>query len=292
MAGGPLPNEFEEFLRYLSKNLRRAPGTIRCRRAALASLARYLDSIDVEPREASERDLLAWQEQLGMADGTVQNYTVAVRMVYKWMASRRSGRLLDEDPADELPGIRVVPTPGQPISGEDLELALLSAEHVPHLRTWMLLEASTGIRPCQIASLTKHRVRYTGGRVVLTVTGKGRTMSVVGGPVVARDLRQWTSGAQGPLWFNQHGSPVRAANITDQVNRHLSSLGIDVTSHGLRRWFAENAYRISGKNIRTVQELLGHASPVTTALYIPPEETGAADVADGVSQLLPLRRAQ
>lgn len=37
--------------------------------------------------------------------------------------------------------------------------------------------------------------------------------------------------------------------------------------HQLRHWFATQAYRACG-DLRTVQELLGHADPRTTAIYV------------------------
>lgn len=281
-----LPPDVERFLSYLRHNERLAPETLRCRRAALGSLVRYLQAVGVDVLEADDPVLLGWQASLGCSDGTLSNYTSAVRRLYGWLASPRSGRVIASDPSIELPAPRVTYPRRGPLSDTELEIALRGAP-TPRLRTWILLEAGTGIRPCQIASLTKHRVVYQrNGRALLNVRGKGREMSVVAGPYIASDLRQWTATAHGPLWYNANGVPVRPANIIESVNKHLSAQGIEETSHALRRWYAANAFRITRNNPRTVQELLGHASLDTTMLYLPVDETAAADVADGISDRL------
>jgi site-specific recombinase XerD len=46
----------------------------------------------------------------------------------------------------------------------------------------------------------------------------------------------------------------------------MASIGVAATAHQLRHWFATQAYRGS-RDLRVVQELLGHASPTTTAIY-------------------------
>jgi site-specific recombinase XerC len=44
------------------------------------------------------------------------------------------------------------------------------------------------------------------------------------------------------------------------------SIGIDATAHQLRHWFATSTYATSG-DLLVVQNLLGHSSPTTTAVY-------------------------
>jgi site-specific recombinase XerD len=281
-----LPSDVERFLAYLRLNERLAPETLRVRRAALTGLCRYLQAAGVDVLDADEATLLGWQASLGCSDGTLAGYTSAVRRLYGWLASPRSGRAIPFDPSTELPSPHVVYARRGAMSDDDLERALLAAP-TPRLRTWMLLEAGTGIRPCQIASLTKHRVSYQrNGRALLNVRGKGREMTVVAGSYVAADLRQWTSVAHGPLWYNSAGVPVRPANIIDSVNKHLASLGIEETTHALRRWFTANAFRLTHNDARTVQELLGHASLDTTMLYLPVDETAVTDVAVGIADRL------
>jgi integrase len=54
--------------------------------------------------------------------------------------------------------------------------------------------------------------------------------------------------------------------VSREMSVYLSSIEVHATAHQLRHWFATKAYRES-RDIRVVQELLGHASPTTTAIY-------------------------
>jgi integrase len=287
----PLPPDFDRFLIHLRRNERRAPKTIAVRTSALRHLALWCRTNDINPLGVTERDLLDWQASLSYTDATMHSYTAAVRRLYRYLASRAGGRVLTENPAEELPSVRVITPQIDAIEDAELELALRAAEHDPELYTWLLLEAGTGIRPCQIASLTRQRVRYQpNGRAELTVTGKGRTMTVVAGPDIAAELRRWTRDIPGALWINGAGRPVTPGNITKRINRHLKDLGIEATSHSLRRWFGKQAHLLTGNDVRTVMELLGHSSPTTTMRYIPVSQQGRVDVADTLSERLTRKR--
>ena len=65
---------------------------------------------------------------------------------------------------------------------------------------------------------------------------------------------------RGPLWDET------AASISRKGNKFLHSLGIASTMHTLRHAFATKVYRAS-KDLRLTQELMGHSSPQTTAVY-------------------------
>jgi len=54
------------------------------------------------------------------------------------------------------------------------------------------------------------------------------------------------------------------------------------TCHSLRHAFATEVYRESGNDLRLVQELLGHASPRTTARYVLVDDDAARTVVRGL----------
>ncbi|MEQ9350352.1 MAG: tyrosine recombinase XerC [Alphaproteobacteria bacterium] len=109
----------------------------------------------------------------------------------------------------------------------------------------------------------------------LAVTGKGgkdRLVPVL--PVVAEAvahyLRQcpWPLPPDGPLFVGLRGHRLQAAVIQKRMRSLRSDLGLpgNATPHALRHSFATHLLA-SGGDLRTIQELLGHASLSTTQRY-------------------------
>lgn len=71
-----------------------------------------------------------------------------------------------------------------------------------------------------------------------------------------------------PLFLNSQGRPWRPAGLRHCFHRHLRRIkpGYRIWVHGLRHARATHLYAVT-RNLRFVQEMLGHASPATTAIY-------------------------
>ena len=67
-------------------------------------------------------------------------------------------------------------------------------------------------------------------------------------------------------WWGNASRHLLPNYISHELNTYLHSIGINATAHQLRHWFATAIYG-SRHNLRMVQELLGNASPETTAIY-------------------------
>lgn len=152
----------------------------------------------------------------------------------------------------------------RPINTGDLVLALQMAG--PTMRCWVALGAFAGLRCKEIAGLRVQDLLWEDG-LVFVHDGKGGKQRLV--PMheqVETALRSITLPARGACFRRPRGGPYPAAQVSREGSLYFSSLGIPATMHQLRHWFGTHVQRATG-DLRTTQELMGHASPTTTAIY-------------------------
>lgn len=180
-----------------------------------------------------------------------------LRGFYKWALA---ADLIDRDPTRLARPITVNPGVPKPLPEAVLRAALARADQ--ETTVMLLLGAYAGLRRAEIAGLHRDNVTDIG----LVVTGKGsKPRRIPVHPLLRPHL-----GVDG--WF--FPSPRRAGQhvSADYVaSRICAVLPHGWTAHNLRHRFATQAYR-STKDIRAVQQLLGHASPTTTARYVMVDE--------------------
>lgn len=109
----------------------------------------------------------------------------------------------------------------------------------------------------------------------LSITGKGGKTRIVPVLPAARaamaryvELCPFPSKPDGPLFRGVKGGPLNARNIQLLIERLRGALGLPdtATPHALRHSFATHLLS-NGADLRTIQELLGHASLSTTQVY-------------------------
>jgi integrase/recombinase XerC len=185
-------------------------------------------------------------------------------------------RALDVDDA-----FRLVEAPGA--IGRTSHRTLSAAEDARHahlrLRDQALLELlySTGLRvseACDLDTTDIDHARY-GTPIVLVRHGKGgKSREVPLGGAADRALAAYldvrrTLGATGPaLFVNATGARLTPRSVQRMVKRWTIAGGVhaDATPHGLRHSFATHLLD-GGVDLRSIQELLGHASLSSTQIY-------------------------
>lgn len=232
----------------------RGAGTIRLRLGHLRTLAtEYPDLLqvtfhDLEQFFADRRTSHAAQTRKGMRS--------SYRTFYSWAHAEG---LIDVDPSFKLATVRVPTTIARIAPDDAVRHALEGA--TPTQRAILLLGRLGCLRRAEIASLHM-RNRDRG---LLRVTGKGEKQRIVPCPpeLLAALLALEQSQDFG---FYFPGTGVEGHLHVDTIYMTIRTLS-GWNTHSLRHAGATAAYR-STKNIRAVQELLGHASSATTDRYL------------------------
>ncbi len=226
-------------------------------------------------RPADIRAFIATRRSEGLGAGGVQRALAAIRGFYKFLA--REGILENAAP-------RAVRTPRlkrglpRPLSPADAQRAIDEAG--AHDVEWLgardaallTLLYGAGLRISEALSLKRGDVPLAD---TLTILGKGRKERVVPVLPLLRDAIgdyaakiPFTAAPSAPLFLSRRGKPMSAREAQSLMQKLRGRLGLTerATPHALRHSFATHLLQ-GGGDLRTVQELLGHASLSTTQTY-------------------------
>jgi integrase len=212
-------------------------------------------------------DLATWRETLRLTPDAIV-YTVShVKEFYRWAVQED---LIEASPAERIPSPRRVSRLRRPIAEADLMIALRAAS--PRIRLMLILAAWAGLRAQEIAYLRRESVMEQADPAVILITwhtGKGRRERIVPlAPFVVAELAAAGLPRSGYVFPrpDRLAGPVQPWNVSQTCNGFLHDHGITATLHQLRHRFGTMTYRAS-HDLLAVQQLLGHTSPTTTAIY-------------------------
>ena len=237
------------------------PDTVTQRRRELTRLATALGT---DLLDATDDTLYTWALSLHGAPSTIACSLANCSCFYSWAFD--TGRL-PTNPARKLPRPKVHKGLPRPMSRQHLRIALAAAK--PDVRCWLALGAFAGLRVGEMSRLQRKDVLSEATPPVLLLDGKGGKQRIV--PASSRvlfELRAYGLPSRGYIFRRRDGGygPPSPARISQLVNEHLHELGIVDTAHATRHKFGTGLYQRS-RDIRLVQELLGHADPATSAIY-------------------------
>ena len=155
----------------------------------------------------------------------------------------------------------------RPIERNAFDAAVAAARDDPRMSAWLLLGAGAGLRVGEMAGREATDILRAKSPWVIHAVGKGRKERYVDcHPAVQAALEHYGIPRRGHLFYSSTGRPYNGARISSLMCSFLDRNGIDDRPHSLRHWFATSLLD-SGADLRTVQELLGHSSINTTAIY-------------------------
>lgn len=279
--------DFERYLRHqrgLSENTVRAyHGDLMHLAAFVAATSSESIGIDEALMVASLGDLRGWLASMssdGLSRTTLARRGAASRAFYGWAAD--SGRV-SANPALRLASARPSVTVPTVISADAVVTLLEVAEgrcdddDAIHLRDWAAAELlyATGMRVGELAGLDVRDINLD--QRLVRVLGKGAKERVIPFGVPARHaMLEWLQRGRpqlihpttgGALFLGQRGRRVDQRQVRAAIHELCQLAGIDdIAPHGLRHTAATHLLT-GGSDLRSVQEVLGHASLTTTQRY-------------------------
>lgn len=276
---------------YLAEGRRRSPHTVR---AYIATAARLLDAVEIDSWAALARiDAAVLRQQLARrrADGLTNASAARELSALKGFIAfaRQQAGMADPAPP-RMRGPRVkkgIPRPVTPDEAVNLAVCVdedASAEWIgARDRAVLLLLYGAGLRIAEALSLS-------GGALplgeTLMVTGKGGKQRVVPLLPLVRDAVAdyaakcpWPLPKDGPLFRGAKGGPLSQGMVQKAMARARTALGLpaSATPHALRHSFATHLLG-AGADLRSLQELLGHASLGSTQIYTKVDAATLLDV--------------
>ncbi len=279
-----MQNAVANFLRYMTVERNAAELTVKSYREDLDNLTGYLAETQgerISPSSITPTDLRTYVSALhdaGYSKSSVSRHLASMRSFFRF--AQREG-LVDSNPAKPLRN----PRPGRKLphflSTEEIGqlLSAPDASTPSGLRDRAILETmySAGLRVSEAVGMNDGDIDWHG--MLIRVRGKGRKERLAPvGSFATEALKQWLSvrklasdqpeGDDAPIFLNKFGRRITTRSVARMLEKHLKLAGLDLrtTPHTLRHSFATHLLD-SGADIRSVQELLGHKSLVTTQIY-------------------------
>ena len=279
------------FLLYMERERRASPATVDAYRSDLAQFLQFLAAhrggettlADLGALPLAEfRSWLAVLAADGAAAATRARKLAAVRSLFRFLQRRHgtsnaAARMLST-PRLKPPAPRAL-TPGQAL-GVAQDVGCLSEDPFVQARDTALftLLYGCGLRTAEALALRlRDAPGSTGPLRVLGKGGKTRLVPVL--PVVSEAVGAWLklhrASPDAPLFVGVKGGPLNPRLVRLAMERFRGAFGLPAhaTPHALRHSFATHLLQ-AGADLRSIQELLGHASLSTTQRYTAVDSTG------------------
>jgi len=285
--------EIGQFLRYLNVEKNASELTIKSYREDLIDLADFLSDEGTKKISAASvtpsdlRTYVAALHDAGYAKSSISRKLASLRSFYRF-AQRQS--ISDNNPAKPLRNPRGTRTLPHFLSSEEIEALLKapSTSDAAGLRDKAILETmySAGLRVSEVVALNDGDIEFE--EEMIRVRGKGRkerigslgSFAVVALKNYLRVRSQISSKAratkptdkQNPreaaTFVNKFATRLTTRSVGRMLEKYILQCGLDgrTSPHTLRHSFATHLLN-AGADIRSVQELLGHKSLVTTQIY-------------------------
>ncbi|HET9387727.1 MAG TPA: tyrosine recombinase XerC [Gemmatimonadales bacterium] len=281
--------ETQEFLTFLEKERNDSAHTVKAYARDLEAFAAFCQDYYGGPwswagvDRLAVRGFLAAQQRRGLAKRSVARALSALRTFYRFLNATRG---IEVNPARAARTPKLDRTLPAYLDKTEMETLFADAEAraaaggFRELRDLAMLELfySTGMRLSELAGLNDPDIDLVSDQVKLRGKGKKERIVPVGSHATSalrkylqvRDhiATQRAGGGNRPMFVNMRGKRITPRGVQLAMKRLFDTLsrGNEIHVHTLRHSFATHLLD-AGADLRSVQELLGHASLGTTQVY-------------------------
>ena len=291
MSAESLKSELERFYRYLQSERRYSSHTVSAYRRDIKHFIRGHDLDEAQPvnwdniKQADIRRCVARLHRQGLSGKSLQRWLSSIRSLFNYLcrfhratnnpavgvpapkAAKRLPKTLNVDEIDQL-----LKTNTDNTASSDNKLSrqrLLNRDIAI-----MELMYACGLRLSELSGLDLQDIDWQ--QKVITVTGKGRKQRRIPfGRKAEEALNRWlkqrlitASENESALFVSLRGTRISNSSIQKRLKKMALEHGLNtnVNPHMLRHSFASHVLE-SSKDLRAVQELLGHANLTSTQIY-------------------------
>lgn len=279
----PLEASIDRFREHLATERRASPNTVAAYASDLGQLVAFVRDAQLEVESPRDLDVYLLRRWVGTLARTVVAASVArkIAAVRAWMRWLERHGEIEKNPAATLSRPKVVrPLPTLVRPEVAAEIVTSPGSLAEGLRDRAMLEVlyGSGLRVSELVGLDLGDIDF--GASTLRVLGKGSKERVVPMGSKAREaIEAWLAArsalpatAKGAdpqaLFRNKQGARIGVRRVQTLVHRYgaLGAGRADLHPHALRHACATHLLE-AGADLRTIQEILGHASLGTTQRY-------------------------
>jgi integrase/recombinase XerD len=271
----------KDFIYYLAVEKGLAKNTLESYERDLKGFLLYLQKEAVGSVEEIKRShILGYMAHLrskGLAASTVSRSLASIRSFFHFLMKER---YVQENPANDMESPKQEKKLPKVMSMNEIDFLLKQPDEAKTsgIRDKAMLELlyATGIRVTELIDLCINDVNTESGYI--RCLGKGSKERIVPiGTLAIQKVKEYISNGrpkmvkelkEQALFVNQHGHRLTRQGFWKILKKYARQAGInkEITPHTLRHSFATHLLE-NGADLRSVQEMLGHADISTTQIY-------------------------
>ena len=272
-------DRMEQYRQYLEKEKHSSNNTVSSYMRDIHQFAAYVNENGLVLESVTEQNVenyMAWMRGRSKSVATVTRALASLKSFYAYLLSEK---VISTNPAKGVVTAKVERRYPQILSGKEVELFLEQPKCVDAkgYRDNAMLELlyATGIRVTELISLDVEDVNLTLG--LIHCESKGRKRMIPLYPAAVKALQEYIKEIrpqiiadenEKALFVNMNGERMTRQGFWKIVKYYQEKAGIEkeITPHTLRHSFAAHLLE-NGADLRSIQEMLGHADISSTQIY-------------------------